>query len=454
MGKFDLLVVGAGSAGCLAASKAAEAGLNVCLIDLKSTSEVGKKICGDAIGKHHFENLGLEEPRKGEFEGKVLGIKIFSPDTRTVFNVMGEGLHGYLLNRHVFGQKLLKLAIQKGAVFLERTLALEPIIEKGFVTGVLAKNLEKNEKMKLYAKVTVDASGYTAVLRKKLPLEIGITPHTDKEEYEACYREIRELKEEVEDERFCEIYLNQNVAPGGYYWIFPKNKMKVNVGIGVAMKHEFPNPKEQLYKHVLTRELFRGSRVLDGGSWCVPTRRPLDSMVGNGIIVAGDAACQVNPIHGGGIGPSMAAGVLAAQTVVEALEGGDWSRGGLWRYNVRFMSSYGAKQAALDIFRIFLQACSDEEINYGMQYRLITERDVLKASQMGDIRLNLTEKTLRIFRGLRRLGFLKKLKEAADLMKKAKNHYLNYPEKPEEFENWKVTTQSIIEEAKVKFGSV
>ena len=135
------------------------------------------------------------------------------------------------------------------------------------------------------------------------------------------YEEYKDgLKEKKEDQDFCEIYLNQSVAPGGYLWIFPEGEEKVNVGLGVAQKDGFPNPKEQLYKHVLSAPVFKGSSVINGGSWFVPTRRPLDSMSGNGILIVGDAACQANPIHGGGMGPSMMGGMLAGETILEALE--------------------------------------------------------------------------------------------------------------------------------------
>ena len=45
MQKFDVIVVGAGTAGCLAAKKTAEAGLKVCILERKRKEDVGKKIC-------------------------------------------------------------------------------------------------------------------------------------------------------------------------------------------------------------------------------------------------------------------------------------------------------------------------------------------------------------------------------------------------------------------------
>ncbi len=62
MEKYDVIVVGAGTAGCLAAKTVAEKGLNVALIEKKPQTEIGEKICGDALGEHHLKFLGLEKP--------------------------------------------------------------------------------------------------------------------------------------------------------------------------------------------------------------------------------------------------------------------------------------------------------------------------------------------------------------------------------------------------------
>lgn len=170
-------------------------------------------------------------------------------------------------------------------------------------------------------------------------------------------------------------------------------------------------------------------------------------MVGNGIIIIGDAACQVNPIHGGGMGPSMMGGVLAGKTIIEAMERGNVSREGLWLYNARYMQSYGAKQAGLDVFRMLLQKLSDDDLNYGMKYRLVTGEDALKASMGEDLHLNITETTRRIFRGLRKISLLKELRRTASLLKKVKAHYHNYPTSPKDFDAWRKKTQDLFEKA-------
>jgi len=448
--KFDVIVVGAGTGGCLAAKTTAEAGLKVCLIERKKREEIGEKICGDAMGEHHLKNLGLEKPQNGELEKRIEGIKIYSPDLETVFTIAHEDFVGYLLNRRLFGQWLLKKALDEGAILLDSTQCLEPMIAKGLVTGVSAKNLKTGKNIQLRGKVVLDASGFLAVIRRKLPKQMRIENEVANEDVEACYREIRQLRQEAENTKYCEIYFNQNVTPGGYAWIFPKSGAKVNAGLGICMQGKFPNPKSQFYKHILTKPMFEGSLLLNYGAWYDPTRKPLDNMVGNGIAIIGDAACLVNPIHGGGIGPSMLSGYLAGKTIIEALEKGDVSQKSLWHYNRKYMEMYGTKQAGLDVFRMLLLTSHDVDLSYGMKYKLLTEEDVLKAGLGEDFRLNITETAKRVFRGLGRLRFLNKLRLTANLIKQVQAHYRNYPETPENFEGWRIKTEALFKEVKSK----
>jgi geranylgeranyl reductase family protein len=447
--KFDAIVVGAGTAGCLAAKTIAETGLKTCLVERKRKEEIGEKVCGDALGEHHLKTLGLEKPRSGELEKRIEGIRIYSPDQNTVFTIAHEDFVGYLLNRRLFGQWLLGKALDKGATLLDSTQFLEPVIEKGFVTGIRAKN-SKGKTVELKSRVVVDASGFMAVVRHKLPSEMHIEREVANEDVEACYREIRQLKQERENSKYCEIYLNQQVTPGGYTWIFPKGGAKVNAGLGICMRGKFPNPKKQFYKHILVKPVFEASLLLNGGAWFDPTRRPLDNMVGDGVAIAGDAACLVNPIHGGGIGPSMLSGHYAGQVIVEALERGEPTQKALWPYNKKYIESYGKKQASLDVFRMLLIASNDADLDYGMGCRLLTEDDVLKAGLGDDFHLNITETAKRVFRGLKRVRFLNKLRLTVSMMRQVKAHYDKYPDRPEDFEKWRGQTVNLINQAKDK----
>ena len=124
------------------------------------------------------------------------------------------------------------------------------------------------------------------------------------------------------------------------------------------------------------------------------------------------------------------------------------SREALWSYTGIFMKLYGAKQAGLDIFRMLLQRLSNKEMNYGMKHNLITDDDLLKTSMGEDLKLNITEKTGRLFKGLGSLSLIKKLNVTAKIMKDIKALYRNYPSSPEGLREWEEKVQLLVDKAK------
>lgn len=437
---YDVVVVGAGTGGCSTALFTAKLGLKVCILDAKREPDIGRKVCGDAIGKHHFDNLNIPYPMDAIIN-EVKGMRLYSPSRSTVFEIVGEGVSGFMLKRHVFGQNLLREALNSGAELYDSTRALKPIVDRGRVIGVIAER--RGVRMELKGRVTVDASGAVAVLRRSIPEESLPERDVKPEDIQVAYREVRVIEEGYDGCEYGEIYLSRIYAPGGYAWIFPRSDGTVNVGVGVQCGRGYPNPKTLLHKFLDTVRGIRDT-ILDAGGGLVPTRRPLASLVADGFILVGDSACQVNPIHGGGIGPSMYAGKLAAEAILEAYDQGLFTAEGLWMYNVRYMRSYGAKQAALDVLRRFLQDLSDEDIDYGMSVRLLTEEDTLRASMYGALKISTLEKIKRFTRGLGKPGLLIRLRRTAGMMVKARRLYEKFPENISEFKRWLYEVKAIL----------
>jgi hypothetical protein len=99
---------------------------------------------------------------------------------------------------------------------------------------------------------------------------------------------------------------------------------------------------------------------------------------------------------------------------------------------------------------MLLLTSRDEDLSYGMKYKLLTEEDVLKAGLGEEFRLNVTEAAKRVFRGLKRIRFLNRLRLTVDLIKQVQAHYRNYPKTPENFEEWRVKSEALFKEAKSK----
>jgi geranylgeranyl reductase family protein len=432
--KYDVVVVGAGVAGATAANLLSRMGFSVAIIDAKPSYRVGDKPCGDAIGKHHFEEIGIDPPRGEELDGIVKGILIYSPSEEVILTIDGEG---YEINRVKFTHRLIRESVEHGAEYYDETNASSPIIEGGFVRGVIAS--KKGDKLVFRSNVVVDATGSTRSIVRRLPPEWPIVDPIRPEDTQIAYREIRVLEEWIDKPEYIRIYVNSKIAPGGYWWNFPKSISKtVNVGLGVQGGKGYEHPRSYLYKYILTRPEFKNSRVIESSGALVPTRRPPYTMVWNGIIAIGDAAYSVNPVHGGGKGSGMLSAKAAAIAYSKAAETGDFSAKGLWVMNRLYIDYYGAKQASLDIFRIFLQKLSDDDIEYGLRKRIMRESDLYETSVTGVIKNKRTifDKLGRVIAALGRPSLLSKLIIVAEYMDRMKKLYEEYPDTPEKLGEW------------------
>lgn len=436
---FDIIVVGAGTGGTIAARFAALKGLNVCLIDRKDRTEIGNKICGDAVGSEIFDILNIEPPKGEELSCHIKGAKLYPPNMKKCITLVDPKQVGYIVNRIEFGQRLLNEALDAGVkLFLDNTMALELIYKDNFVSGIKVR-LKSGEKLDLNAKIVIDASGFYSPLRKqaKNPL---IEKEILKEDSILCFREIVQFPaqdQEVMDPEFISIILDQEKAPGGYIWYFPKNRYALNIGLGVFM--DYKGKVKEFYQNHVFKHFIKTTNceiVSSGGGVC-SVRRPLWSCVDNGLILIGDAACHVNPIHGGGIDPSMRAGYYAAKIASEAIEQGDISIQKLWDFNYEIMTGFGSEFAALDLLRRVLQKLSNSSLNYGLEKELLSGEEILEIASTGSLNLNLLTIINKAIKGIANPKLMLDLNYLRLRMGEIIKLYKNFPKTNENFDVWK-----------------
>ncbi|MGE0242403.1 MAG: NAD(P)/FAD-dependent oxidoreductase [Nitrososphaeraceae archaeon] len=477
---YDIIIAGGGLAGMIVAASSAyysKQSLKILVIDRNSFSDLGKKtingwVCGDAVGKNSVDymtkriNISWGSP---EIEHPVKGVIAYSPDHKTGISFDGDG---YILNRRLLPQKQLNDAKKLGIELLDNVALRSLLVNNNFVVGVEGEDLKTKQIVKKTAKLTIDCTGVTSVLRSNLPIKSYIQKKIDRDDLESTGRYIYNFKTIAEDKTYfdpdyCIIHLDQQLAPGGYAWVFPKGEDKVNIGLGVQQRAfnaynktrgTHKNLKDLIDDYVKINPVIGSPELPDSeedrgntwGTWQVSVRRQNDCMVCNGYMLVGDSAWMPKPLDAGGIGPAIIAATIAGKNAVEALQASDVSEENLWKYNVDFINDYGYKTAGLEVFRRMLQTLSNEQIDYGMKH-FLSKLDIEKISVGEHPEFNTLDKFNLILRGALNKNLAEELKYTSQLNKKLVEHYHNYPIKPEGFSTWKNKLDGYLNDAYSKF---
>jgi digeranylgeranylglycerophospholipid reductase len=340
--RYDVVVVGAGPGGATAARVAAQAGLRVLLLEKRQ--EIGSPVrCAEGVG--HAQLLPFIEPDPLWVASEVTAaeITVAAPDgsrrTRRA-----EGGRGYVLERRVFDRVLAEGAAAAGAEVRVKTAVTGLLQDSGggHVRGVRLRRGDFYAgpgEVEVEAEVVIAADGVEAQVGRwaGLDLQLSLADTMTCAQY---------LLAGVEIDPACTCYtLDHDLAPGGYLWVFPKGPGKANVGLGIQADLWLDQRTAlDCLDRFITSEpaLARGYPVtLVAGN--VPVALSPPRLVTGGLMVVGDAARQVDPLTGGGIVNAMAAGQLAAQVAVEAIQAGDASAAFLQRYPAAWGRTNGRK---------------------------------------------------------------------------------------------------------------
>lgn len=479
---YDIIVAGGGLAGLIVASSAAyysKQRLKILVIDRNSIDIQGRKtisgwICGDAVGKNTVDYM-TERIKISwgfpEIEHPVKGVVAFSPDHETKVFFDGEG---YILNRKKLPQKQLTEATKLGVEIMNNSVIRQLTTDNNYIVGVEGENSKTRETFKKSAKVVVDCTGVTSVLRTNLPIKTYIQRRIDRNDLESTGRYIYDFDTQGKEDKtyfdpdYCIIHLDQNLAPGGYGWVFPKGSHKVNIGLGVQQKL-FDKSNKELGKkrdlkkliddYVGVNPVINNPRLSNGeqdqgnewGTWQVSVRRQNDCMVANGYILVGDSAWMPKPLDAGGIGPAIIAATIAGKDVVQAIEANDVSENGLWQYNKNFVNEYGYKTAGLEVFRRMLQQLSNEQINYGMKH-FLSKMDIDKITNGEHPEFSSVSKIGMMIRGALNKKLAEDLRYTSKVNEQLVAHYRNYPITSEGFPDWSAKLNGYLTDAFLRFS--
>ena len=476
---YDVIVAGGGLAGTITAqsiSHYSNQNLKILVVDRNSEFLPGRKslagwVCGDACSKEAVDFMSNKikvEWTRPEIEHDVKGVMAFSPDRETSIPFDGEG---YMLNR----QKLPEIQnerCKKMGIEFEYEINLTGLIYDGQqVIGIQGLDNKTKQPFKKTSKIVVDATGVTSTLRNGLQNSTKIEKRINRRDLESTGRYIMYFDQGQKDltefdPDYCIIHLDQDIAPGGYGWVFPKGDNKVNIGLGVEKSFLDKRNKRlgkkdnvaSLMKEYLERnKAIKNSRLSEdpedinnnSGVFQVSVRRQNDCMVSGGFMLVGDSAWMPKAIDAGGIGPALIAGAIIGNNVVQAIEGNDVSEASLWQYNIDFIKEYGYKTAGLELFRALIQQMTNDQISYGMKH-FLGNLDVESISKGEHPDFSGLGKFGMIIRGVMNKTVAKSLKYTSEQNQWLVEHYYNYPKDPSGFDEWNKTLHQRFGEALTK----
>jgi digeranylgeranylglycerophospholipid reductase len=348
---YDVIVIGAGPAGSVAARRAAEGGLKTLLIEKRQ--EIGAPVrCAEAVGREATRAFIEPDPRW--IDATVNAFAIYNsrgecvklPPTETTL----------VVNRKVFDFQLALLAARAGAEVRASTTATGLVIEERVVKGVKIESLGRSETIR--AQLVVAADGTESQAARWAGLKT-VAPSADY--FVGVEFLLAGLKGRVDPE-VCEYHLIGELAPGGYLWVFPKGEDTANVGLVVTLEQAKTRRALALLEQFVAGRFPETSTlaVISGG---IPATGALKSLVCDGLVVVGDAAHQADPLTAGGINLGMLAADMAMQVAAPCVQAGEPRASQLRGYEKLWQQRFGKEHQALYQIRKIVSRMGQERLD-------------------------------------------------------------------------------------------
>ena len=355
--KYDVIVVGAGPAGLSAAIVLAKAGVRVIVIE-RGRLPGSKNVMGGVFYSDCMKDVLDDFPGNAPVERHVIDQRIWILDqgSSVGFNHKNEFFNKKPYNCHtVFRAQLDRWlageAEKAGALIINSTVVKEALVENGKVIGVKTDRPQGD----VFANCVIAADGVNSLFAKSLGLRKKIKPDS----VAIAVKEVIGLDEKVINDRFnvkndegVTIEMTGSYFNGEAMAFLYINKKSVSLGVGMVLKdviNNKVNPNdliEHLKKHPSVAPLIEGGETKEFLAHLIPEGgyKAMPKLVGNGVMLAGDAAMMVDAIHREGSNLAITSGKLAAETYLEvSQQGGDFSKKSLSLYVKKLRDSFVLK---------------------------------------------------------------------------------------------------------------
>lgn len=349
--QVDVVVVGAGTAGAGAALQFARRGRSVLVLEQRAADSAGAR-WDNGVVRWHFERAGIDAPEPPECVQRGATVMVGPDGTR--FELPENPVLD--TDMRALGARLLDGAMAHGAQVVDHVRDVRVESRGGRVRGVRCTTTD-GASLAIDADLVVDASGRQGAVRRQVPLLARWCPDVTPTGLCSAAQYAHGVADPAGAAAFLEAH---GARPGGTvsFLGFAGGFSLVSIAVSEDLHHASIltgtlGAKEwgtgpSLWSWTRSHHPWIGEPEF-GGAGLIPLRRPYERFTAPGVALVGDAACQMFPAHGSGIGISLVAGAMLAEASTAADDPGD--ERALWRYQASFQREQGGTLAAFDVVR-------------------------------------------------------------------------------------------------------
>jgi flavin-dependent dehydrogenase len=331
-GHFDAIVIGGGPAGSAAAAVLAEKGRKVLVLEREKFPRyhIGESLLPFTF--HPLERLGLIEQMRQSCFIKKYSVQFVSQSGKAsqpfyFFNRYSEDVaQTWQVLRSEFDLLLLNNARQKGAVVQEQITVKELLKENGRVTGVRTLD-HQGAAREWLAPMTIDCSGREAFSAVRNRWRLG-DPKLHKAAVWTYYKGA--LRDPGIDAGATTVAF---VPEKGWFWYIPLHQDVVSVGVvaeGKYLSREGLRDPKAIFEREKELNAWIKQHLEPGeqfGDYYITGEYSYHSKycAAEGLLLAGDAFCFLDPVFSSGLMLALKSGVMAGEAVCQALEERDFS---------------------------------------------------------------------------------------------------------------------------------
>ncbi len=444
---YDVVVVGAGTAGLFFAKRMADAGFKVLVVEKLTEEKLGNRLDIFHIDKDYFEKYGVPKPKLGD-EDYVSEFEVGY--ARSAYNNYPKttSYPFVVMKFPAFLKRLKAFSESAGVEVVFKTEFKDYIYKEGRIAGV--KIITEGKAVEISCRLVADCSGIPSVARRALPDGYGVETF-DIAETDKFYVVLRYVKlKHPEKDRVT------HATGYPYYkcWTAPQTDPDgAIIGVGANLSYEYAEECFKKFEAAVTLPEYEIEKIEKGTT---PYRRPPYSFVADGFVALGDSACITKPFSGEGISAAWNLCAIASNVASKAMADGRYpDKNSLWPINVKYIRSQGADFASLLATLTAAVDCTAEENEYEFKHDIVFKSEDMTrmnrefAAKISPISaISIVVKIiggvcLGKIRGKTVKSLLKGVMVAASLEK----HYKAFPEAPETFPAWVKKADALWEKA-------